>query len=61
MKNTQSKNQETLLDFLKRVPAHRTCIVNNQESVTYSEMLGIKVPALIKFVDQIEKILLEKS
>lgn len=49
MKNTQSKNQETLLDFLKRVPAHRTCIVNNQESVTYSEMLAISNNFLDKY------------
>ncbi|TQQ53784.1 AMP-binding enzyme [Vibrio cholerae] len=49
MKNTQSKNQETLLDFLERVPSHRTCIVNNQKSVTYSEILAISNIFLDKY------------
>lgn len=41
MKNTQIKNQETLLDFLKKVPAERPFIVSKQGCITYSQLLEI--------------------
>ncbi|WP_345868764.1 class I adenylate-forming enzyme family protein [Shewanella algae] len=49
MKNTQIEKQETLLDFLNKVPAERPFIVYKHGAITYSQMIEISNSFLEKY------------